>query len=118
MEEDTSKGNGSRAARYEYSLSDNVTWVQPPCFFFSFFFFWRAGEGLMAARFQRTSSIVVASSSIMSIDEIFFPPLFRRRGIRSFETKKEIGRCLYVELMYEIRKVVFFFLREREGLER
>lgn len=72
----------------------------------------------MAARFQRTSSIVVASSSIMSIDEIFSLPLFRRRGIRSFETKKEIGRCLYVELMYEIRKVVFFFEREREGLER
>lgn len=29
MKEDTSKGNGSRGARYEYSLSDNVTWVQP-----------------------------------------------------------------------------------------
>ena len=35
-------------------------------------FFWGEGEGLMAARFQCTSSIVVVSSSIMSIDEIFF----------------------------------------------
>lgn len=39
-------------------------------------FFWgedeEEGEGLMAARFQCISSIVVVSSSIMSIDEIFF----------------------------------------------
>lgn len=84
MKEDTSKGNGSRGARYEYSLSDNVTWVQPPCFFGK-----GEGEGLMAARFQCISSIVVVSSSIMSIDEIFFfPP--KGRGIRSFETKKKL----------------------------
>lgn len=107
MKEDTSKGNGSRGARYEYSLSDNVTWVQPPCFF------GRRGRSDGCARFQCTSSIVVVSSSIMSIDEIFFLSP-SRRGIRSFETKKKIGRCLYLELMYEIRKIVFFFERERD----
>ena len=51
MEEDTSKGNGSRAARYEYSLSDNVTWVQPPCFFSFFFFFLEGGGGFDGCSF-------------------------------------------------------------------
>lgn len=81
MKEDTSKGNGSRGARYEYSLSDNVTWVQPPCFF------GRRGRSDGWARFQCTSSIVVVSSSIMSIDEIFF--FAPREGEFVLSSKKE-----------------------------
>lgn len=62
--EDTSKGNGSRGARHEYSLSGNVTWVhRPPCFF---------GTGGVDGCSFPVYPRVIASGSIMSIDEIFF----------------------------------------------
>lgn len=87
--EDTSKGNGSRGARHEYSLSGNVTWVhRPPCFF---------GTGGVDGCSFPVYPRVIASGSIMSIDEIFFSG---REEIRSSKgggnggRKKEIGRCL------------------------
>lgn len=88
--EDTSKGNGSRGARHEYSLSGNVTWVhRPPCFFDT-----GGVDGCSFPVYPR----VIASGSIMSIDEIFF--FGGREEIRSSKgggnggRKKEIGRCL------------------------
>lgn len=87
--EDTSKGNGSRGARHEYSLSGNVTWVHgPPCFFGT------GGEEADGCSFPLYPR-VIASGSIMSIDEIFFGErgnsFFPREDETEDEKRKLVG---------------------------
>lgn len=68
----------------------------------------------MAARFQRTSSIVVASSSIMSIDEIFFSSPLSEKGNSFFRDKKGNWSVSLRRINVRNKEGSLFFLRERE----
>lgn len=69
----------------------------------------------MAARFQCTSSIVVVSSSIMSIDEIFFlSPLREGEFVLSRQKRNWSVSLRRTNVRNKEDSLLFFFKRERE----
>lgn len=69
----------------------------------------------MAARFQCISSIVVVSSSIMSIDEIFFlSPLREGEFVLSRQKRNWSVSLRRTNVRNKEDSLLFFFKRERE----
>lgn len=69
----------------------------------------------MAARFQCTSSIVVVSSSIMSIDEIFFlSPLREGEFVLSRQKRNWSVSLRRTNVRNKEDSLLFFFERERD----